>query len=107
MESTVLTTYELNQLIGKKVGENEEFRLALLNDPIAALEKEFAVKFPENIKVELHVESSNVLHLIIPAANTDELTDDQLVDVAGGMINPGSMVVAYGITPGIWNWPKW
>jgi len=114
MESNVLSTYELNQLIGKKAGEDEEFRLALLKDPISALEKAFNVKFPEQTKVDLHVESSNVLHLIIPAANTDELNDDQLEGVAGGVVgsNPGNMLVAYGVPPAFpglpngWNWPR-
>jgi len=114
MESTVLTTYELNQLIGEKASGDEEFRLALLNDPIATLEKEFGVKFPKKIKVNVHVESSNVLNLIIPAANTDELTDDQLEDVAGGSADFNSLgsVVAYGVVPAFpglpngWNWPR-
>jgi len=112
MESKVLTTHELNQLIAKKAGEDEEFRLALLNDPISALEKAFDVKFPEDIKVDVHVENSNTLHLIIPAGNTDELNDDQLEDVAGGIagFESGNLVMAYGVPlPGGggfgWNWP--
>ncbi len=109
METKVLSTLELNQLIAQKAGENEEFRLALLNDPKAALNKEFEVTFPENTKVEVHVEDLNVLHLIIPVANTDELTDDQLEDVAGGVGPMPGLVCAYGVRPpsgGIgWQWP--
>lgn len=113
METNVLSTLELNQLIAQKASESEEFRLALINDPKSALKNEFEVVFPEDTKVEVHVESSKVLHLIIPAANTDELTDDQLEDVAGGVMafNPGGAVVAYGVQrpgggPGTgWNWP--
>jgi hypothetical protein len=112
MEDKLLSNLEINQLIAKKASENEEFKLALLNDPKAAIEKEFKVTFPEDIKVEVHVESSKVLHLIIPAANTDELTDDQLEDVAGGVaaFNPGGAVMAYGVQiPGGngWRWPKY
>ena len=85
MEEKLLSNLELNQVIAEKASENEEFKLALLNDPRAAIEKEFNVVFPEDVKVEVHVESSKVLHLIIPAASTEELTDDQLEDVAGGV----------------------
>ncbi len=102
MEEKLLSNLELNQVIAEKASENEEFKLALLNDPRAAIEKEFNVVFPEDVKVEVHVESSKVLHLIIPAASTEELTDDQLEDVAGGTasnfkMDPGIIVCAYGI----------
>lgn len=115
MESKVLSTLELNQLIAQKAGENEEFRLALLNDPKSALKKEFEVEFPEDTKVEVHVESKKVLHLIIPAGSADELNDDQLEDVAGGVARKpglgGGMIMMYGVPyPGLpgrpgWNWP--
>lgn len=115
METKVLSTLELNQLIAQKACENEEFRLALINDAKAAIGKEFAVTFPENTKVEVHMESLNVLHLIIPAGNADELTDDQLEDVAGGVAAGGAgigggAVLAYGVRPPqgggtSWNWP--
>lgn len=113
METKDLTTLELNQLIAKRAGENDEFRLALLNDPKAAIQKEFEVVFPEDTKIDVHVESSKVLHLIIPAGNVDELSDDQLEDVAGGvMAHPGSgsIICAYGVpNPGggpFWRWPR-
>lgn len=101
MEDKLLSNLEINQLIAKKASENEEFKFSLLNDPKAAIEKEFKVTFPEDIKVEVHVESSKVLHLIIPAASTDELTDDQLEDVAGGVrpliLQPGTVICKYGV----------
>ncbi|NLK51342.1 MAG: NHLP leader peptide family natural product precursor [Syntrophomonadaceae bacterium] len=109
METKVLSTLELNQLIAQKAKESEEFRLALLNDPKSAIKKEFDVVFPEDTTVEVHVENPKTLQLIIPAANTDELTDDQLEDVAGGAVNLNlGITTAYGIArPGGigWNWP--
>lgn len=97
METKVLSTLELNEVIAKKAGEDEEFRLALLSDPRAALEKELGVAFPEDTKVEVHVENIKVLHLIIPAGNADELTDDQLEGVAGGVSAKPDMRLAYGV----------
>lgn len=76
METKDLSTLELNQLIAEKAKENEEFRLALLDDPKLAIENEFKVVFPEKITIHIHVENSQELHLIIPAQNTDELSDD-------------------------------
>ncbi len=99
MEPKILSTLELNEVIAKKAGEDEAFRIALLSDPKSALEKELDVVFPEDTKVEVHVESIKVLHLIIPAGNADELTDDQLEGVAGGSslsTTPGA-VLAYGV----------
>lgn len=110
METKDLSTLELNQLVAQKASENEEFRLALLNDPKSAMEKEFEVTFPEDTTIQVHVENIQELHLIIPAQKTDELSDDQLEDVAGGvMSNPGTMVVAYGVpAPGgiLWRLPS-
>jgi len=111
METKNLTTIEVNQLIAERASENEEFRLALLSDPKAALEKEFSVTFPEQTKVEVHVESTKELHLIIPAGNIDELSDDQLEDVAGGINNTGSLspICAYGVPSPLgpsWRWPS-
>ncbi|NLT20142.1 MAG: NHLP leader peptide family natural product precursor [Syntrophomonadaceae bacterium] len=110
MDTKNLTTLELNQLIADKARENDDFRLALINDAKTAIKKEFAVEFPEDTKVEVHVESTKVLHLIIPAGNADELTDDQLEDVAGGTaLQPGVIICAYGVPyPGggtAWKWP--
>ena len=112
METKNLSTLELNQLIAEKASENEDFRLALLSDPKSALEKECAVTFPEGLSVKVHVDSSQELHLIIPATKLDELSDDQLEDVAGGvMAHPGAgaIVCVYGVpNPGglLWKWPK-
>ena len=107
MSENGISIYELNLVVGEKIKEKETFRHELLNDPKAALEKEFNVKIPENLQVEVHVENANTLHIILPAEDALELTDDQLDQVAGGQaaMNPGNMLLAYGV-PGAWNFPK-
>lgn len=106
---STLTTYELNQQIAKRASEKEEFRAALLSDPKKALENEFNVVIPDTLKIEVHLETKNTLHLIVPERDTLELSDDQLDQVAGG-VAPANMdfTVAYGV-PGAWNFPdlKW
>lgn len=102
MENKILSTLELNELIGQKAAEDEGFRLSLLSDPKSALEKELGVVIPEEMKIEVHVESMKSLHLIIPAAHTDELTDDDLDAVAGGVAaKPGGseMKIMYAVRP--------
>ena len=106
----VISTYELNAMIGKKAVEDEEFRLGLLSDPKGTLEKALNVKFPDSTKFEVHVETGDTLHLIIPAKNAQELTDDQLEQVAGGkQMDFGqvddSLIMAYGV-PGGWQLPE-
>lgn len=107
--SKVISTYQLNEQIGKKAAEDEEFRLGLLSDPKGTLEKALNVKFPDSIKFEVHVETGETLHLIIPAKNAQELTDDQLEQVAGGQqigsANINDMCMAYGV-PGGWQLPE-
>lgn len=102
-----VTIYELNSVIGQRVKEKEGLRQEILSDPKAALEKEFKVKIPDNFTVEVHVETPSTLHIILPAENALELTEDQLDQVAGGRVAPyqddfkSDMVMAYGV-PGNW-----
>lgn len=99
---STLTTYELNEQIAKRASEKEEFRVALLSDPKKALEKEFGVVIPEDLQIKVHLETKNTLHLIVPEQDTLELSDDQLDQVAGGIIqSTGDPVCVYGV-PGRW-----
>lgn len=114
--ANVISTYELNAMIGKKAAEDEEFRLGLLSETKETLEKALNVKFPDSVKFEVHMETGDTLHLIVPAKSANELTDEQLEEVAGGTTvdqrNFGGMddiVMAYGV-PGGWQLPdgfKW
>lgn len=107
--SKIVSTYELNAMIGKKAAEDEEFRMGLLSDPKGMLEKALNVTFPDSIKFEVHVETGDTLHLIVPAKNAQELTDEQLEQVAGGKSSMGTPIdpggcMAYGV-PGGWELP--
>ena len=105
---STLTTYELNELVAKRASEKEEFRAALLSDPKKALESEFTVVIPDSLQIVVHQETKNTLHLIVPERDTLELSDDQLEQVAGGVVANMDFTVAYGV-PGAWNFPdlKW
>jgi hypothetical protein len=71
-----------------KAWKDEKFRQELLRNPNAAVEREFGMKLPPGIQIQVHEETSNTLHLVLPS-NADapaeaELTDADLEAVAGG-----------------------
>ncbi len=86
----VKTRQDYEAEIIKKAWEDEEFRRELLADPKVAMAKMFDVKFPENIKLEVHEESPTVMHLILPAKpvfdSSQELSDNDLKAVTGGYV---------------------
>lgn len=105
---STLTTYELNEQVAKRASEKEEFRVALLSDPKKALENEFGVEIPADLQIEVHLETKNTLHLIVPEKekekekDTLELSDDQLDQVAGGRTQGSSNAVCVYGAPGRW-----
>lgn len=69
--------------------ENAEFRGKLLTDPKTALAEVAGLEFPATVQVVVHEETEDTLHLVIPPAIPDELTDEQLEAVAGGAVFAG------------------
>jgi hypothetical protein len=66
--------------------EDDAFRRELLADPQATIERECSllagreVRLPDDLRVEVHQESSRVFHLVIPEALVrDENGNDMLV----------------------------
>lgn len=52
--------------ISTRVLTDDQFRQALLSDPAATLEREYGVKVPEGVKIQVHEETDQVIHLIVP-----------------------------------------
>lgn len=69
--------------------EDADFRAKLLSDPKAALAEVAGLEFPEGVKLVVHEETADTLHMVIPPAIPDELTDEQLEAVAGGAVFAG------------------
>ena len=68
--------------------QNDDFRRDLLSNPKAAIERELNVSLPAGLTVQVHEQSDNVLHLVLPPKpRGGELSDEQLETVAGGF-NP-------------------
>ena len=80
--STAVTEDGVRQFIAGKAGQDETFRKALLADPLATVEAEVGIKMPGGLKMKVHEESADELHLVLPAPV--ELTPKQMEAVSGG-----------------------
>lgn len=76
------TAEELRSEIISRASENDDFRASLLQDPKAAIEKEFAFSIPDDWSVEVHEETGRSAHLVLPPSG--RLGEAELASVAGG-----------------------
>ena len=80
----ILTADEMrSDLLGK--AENAEFRARLLADPGAVIEAEYGIPIPEGFSVDIHEESANAYHVVLPAS--EQLSQDEMEAIAAG--HPG------------------
>lgn len=75
---------ELEQKIIKKAWGDSEFKKQLLTDPKSVFQKELGQSLPENLVVRAVEETSNTVYIRIPR-NPEELSEDDLDNVAGGL----------------------
>jgi hypothetical protein len=87
-EAPAITRQHFQSKLAERTLKNPEFRSAFMADPKGTLEKEFNTKFAENVQIFAHEEDANTLHLSIPQvpANVEELSDEDLEKVAGGIL---------------------
>ena len=69
-----------------KAWADETFMAELRSDPKAAIAKELKTELPDDLRVVVHEECREepTWHLVIPAAPSDELGDEELEAAAGG-----------------------
>jgi hypothetical protein len=86
METQVSTRRELETALIEKCWKDPEFKKAVVSDPKGMLERHTGQKLPSQVKILIHEEDANTLHLSVPPApgNLTELSDQQLEQVAGG-----------------------
>ena len=70
-------------LVGKAT-QNDEFRKALVADPLGTVTAEIGFQLPDGIGVKVHEETNESLHLVLPAPM--ELTPADLDQVSGGWV---------------------
>ncbi len=90
MAEKMKTWQDYEAAIIKKAWEDDKFRQELIANPKAAMERVFNIKFPDNMKLEVHEESPTVKHLVLPVKpgfhSNQKLSDNDLEAVTGGTI---------------------
>ncbi len=76
------TPNEMRTKIVDKAAGDAEFRARLLGDPKGALERELGVTIPASLSIEVHEESGETAHLVLPPDS--KLSESDLRTVAGG-----------------------
>lgn len=56
-----------SQLIEKAL-KDDAFRKKLADDPKGAIESDAGIKLPEDLQIEVHQETKNTLHMVLPYA---------------------------------------
>ncbi len=52
--------------INERVRADDKFREALLRDPEGTLKREYGVRVPEGMKIKVHEETDQLIHLVVP-----------------------------------------
>lgn len=93
MDKETIRDYELDIIV--KAWRDEKFRQNLLKDPKKAIEQEFHIEVPKEVRIFVHEEDDLSLHLIVPSVpsnfTAEELSDDELKEVIGGVMATGHL----------------
>src|SRR5689334_10870426 len=84
--SPLMQKRDLETALIEKCWKDPEFKKAVISDPKGVLERHTGQKLPASLKIIIHEEDANTLHLTVPPApaNLAELSDKDLERVAGG-----------------------
>jgi hypothetical protein len=77
---------ELDALLRERLATDPQFRERLITDPRATLGELLGNDVPEFIAITVHEESLTDVHLVIPAAASDEIDEEDLDLAAGGAL---------------------
>ena len=82
-EKKPITRQEFEKQIIQKAQSDKDFRKALVNNPKVTL-GQLGVQVPEEVEIKVVEESAKLVYLVLPCS-LDELTDEQLDAVSGGL----------------------
>ena len=80
--ATAVTEEAVRNFISGKAAADADFHAALVKDPGAVVEAEIGIKMPGGLKLVVHQETNDELHLVLPSPV--ELSAAQLQTVSGG-----------------------
>jgi hypothetical protein len=85
-QAAVLTRHDLEAKIVKHCWEDEGFRKKFTADPAGVFVKYLQIPAASVPKIVVHEETAGSWHIVLPAkpANTGELSEEDLENVAGG-----------------------
>lgn len=69
-----------------KATTDTAFRQQLIDDPREAIAQAFGVLLPSNLEISVFEESPTRMCFILPAVSTDELSESDLSNIAGGTL---------------------
>jgi len=100
-DNTALTRHDLEAKIVKRCWEDEAFRKEFTSDPAGAFVTYLGLQRAQLPKIVVHEEPSGSWHIVLPSkpANTSELSDDELEQVAGG-VTPTPIIITLVVTAG-------
>ena len=76
------TQEEMRAQLVAKAAADDTFRSQLLSDPKPAIEAELGITIPEQMTVQVHENSAQTVHLVLPPAT--QLSDAELQTTSGG-----------------------
>ncbi|BAI74510.1 nitrile hydratase (plasmid) [Azospirillum sp. B510] len=104
-QTAPMSRRELEAKIVARAWSDEDFKAKFLADPKAMFEEHLGTKLPETLVMTAHEETADALHFVIPAKpqiDLDELSDEDLEKVAGGVdVSLTVFVATVAITAGL------
>lgn len=91
---------ELEKTLILKAWKDPEFKAQLEEDPKSVLEVIIGKELPEVVRVHVHIEDQNNIHLIIPARPNDTPHTDEALEILNttGATSPGPSTPQSGLT---------
>ncbi|BAI74515.1 nitrile hydratase (plasmid) [Azospirillum sp. B510] len=100
-QPTPMSRRELEAKIVARAWSDDDFKAKFLADPKAMFEEHLGTKLPETLVMTAHEETPDTIHFVIPAKpriDLDELSDEDLEKVAGGVDFVTSIIATAIIT---------
>ena len=81
------TAAEMRQQVVDRATTDQDFRARLLEDPTGAIGEALDVTMPTGLKVEVHEESADTAHIVLPPPS--QLSEADMRHAAGGLGDAG------------------